>query len=338
MFERGIGTKDKILLIEYFQSVLSNGFPLGKAIDGMVKRFKSKTGKNHVVKILQKIVDSIEQGSKFSDALENSGFLDKNESMILKKSKTLVDGLEKIKNQKGSSAKITAAILFLLVPPLIAITVLFATQPMVAGILNDMMAPLAAAGAKPPELPPYLASRKIYGMWMILVYGVIAGYFGLLFSLKKTSTKLYYQMMPIEEQKYTSDILYSIYSLREIGISLSESVSILYESEPDVLKKRVYGDMKTELEKGGTNISNVMRKHGTNETTVFLLELGEDSKNTKKAFFGAYDEVSKRFKRNVSILFDTSKFMGQVAMMGIVIKPITDILLLTSVEQMNFSM
>jgi len=302
-----------------------------------------KIRKKYMAKVLQNLKSHLVKGTKISTALFKAGIINENEKDILEKAKSLDKGLERIININKTDSQIVIGMLLLLSPPLILITALLIGRPYIEQILTNMVQPIIDVGGQPPPLPPYLTDNKILLMWNILMWGATIVYFGMLYLFSKSKPKYYFQLLPLLNYKYSYEILKNIKDFIDSGLSVSDTVEILSKIEKNPIKRNMYREMSKRFKQGRNDpISSVLEENGINLITVMLVQQGEmgtgSGKNYHKYITIAEHEADVKYHKYVKTFVKASFWIGQFLMMGVALKPLVDVLLYTSIQQMNFKL
>lgn len=329
-----ISSKEKTFLLMYIKETELNGSPVEESLYYKLAEFIERQ-KWDTAFIMNEVITIKKKGLKIDLSLFKAGILTQKEYQTLSKARSLKDGINQIIDNKNKASKSMVGFLLLFAPPYIMITVLYFTHGLVKGVVDNMLAPIVQAGGTPPPLPNYLIDDSTYLFFMLLLYGGGAVVMGILFFLKHKNPKTYLKILPIIENEYTENILRDIQSLQDAGISLAESVEILLIGEKNIIKKNMYKELANNLKHGKINFTSVLRKYGVNYNTIALISMGENNR-FKEVMKSALNNIEERYKRNINVFLKSAFWIGQIAMMGIAMKPMVDLLLLMSIGQMNF--
>jgi hypothetical protein len=340
---QNIKKEDRVNLIQSLHIMLENGeSDISRFADIQISFYKGKK-KHGMVSALYKLKKIIQSdGYGLSDALYKSTIINKNEKLILDKSSQIEKGLEYIIKDAKKDVRVTTGFILLLVPPLGILIGLLLTQPIVKETLVSMTEPIVSAGATPPPLPYYMTTQKVYAMWNIVIYGAVIAYFSMLYFFKKArKSKDFFKMMFLYEIQYSKEILAGIIDLVNNGSSIATAVETLLKIETNPIKKQIFKEIDRSLTNGKSNaISSIMRKHGMSEDIIMFVEQGEVGSGKNSNIFKylniAYKIVDDKYERYSKKWITWCMWGGQFSMLLIFLPTMTDILLYTSISQLNF--
>lgn len=329
-------SKDKKLTLLLLKYTEKSGSSLREGIENKIKESKKK--KNFVLEyILSKVLFYMDiKGYKIVDAMFAAKFITQKEKSILLKSRNFSEGIEQITYMNSRGSKLVLYHLFLFAPSYIVLVVLLATQGIVKDVLTKMVEPIAKAGGTPPPLPQYMQDPHTYlviniGAFTILFLVLIFYYY-----LKNFDLPNYFKIFVLNEQENILSVLESINSLIKGGINLTDSVKILLDDEKSVVKKQIYSDIYHNNIKGNISLNKIFDFYNVNYNTISLIQMGEKTNNIEDALQNAKDALEETYNINMLIYKKISFIGGQLLMFGILIIPMINILLYTSVQQLNF--
>lgn len=330
---------ERINLLSYIRAIDKSGKDPNIAITNKIEEY-TKRKKRKLKKICIKVKDVTSSGGRLIDGLKDAGIINQKERYILENSKDgLAAGIDKIISQSKNSGKIMLGI-FMFLGPIVAIAaaLLIFHQP-VKNIVVGVTAPIRSAGATPPPIPPYLLDPHMYILLNIVLWFVIISTFFFMRFMKEYRPSEYIKSIPIIEQEYAIDILDSIKTLiASGGMNLSDAAIALNTGAEDTIKRKIYSRIIERTRLGKRNLSEVLEEFGFSYSVISALKIGEDSGDLNAGIEIALEDLTNRYKRNISIYLKASFWAGQLGMMGIALKPMVDILMLMSIGQMNFQL
>ena len=331
--------KEKYYMLNYIKAISNSGQDEKLAINNKIIEYK-KRKKPLLLYIMKVVKEEIDKGKPFAKALLLGKVLNEREFHILMSSKGgLAAGIEKIIETNKKSSKSFAGFALLLIPPSIMITTLYVTHDMVKNVLVSMVQPIVSAGGTPPPLPAYLEDPSIYLYVNIVFYSLIALFVTFMFILKNKFPEKYLRVIPIIEEEYVLDILKSIKSVSDGGgINLANTAKALSNGETNKIKKAIFEEIIERTSYGKEKISEIFEKYGANYNTISSLKIGEDSNNISIGLNIALEDLENRYKRDIGIFLKVGLWGGQLSMITIAGKPLIDIMLIMSVNQMNFKL
>jgi hypothetical protein len=288
--------------------------------------------------VINKVNKHLKSGKDIVEAMFRANLINSRERQVFEKSRTFSEATEQILDLQSKKSKSIMGFMLLLIPIGAILVLLLTTREMVNKVLTDMMKPIVAAGATPPPLPVYMESPLMYGLGNIAFFGGLLVVFLFMRYNKKHSPKVYFKTIPIFEEEYSFNIIHSLKSMLKSGTSLSDSAKILLDGEDDNIKKKIYGEIVESTKKGVVSLADIFENNGINYSTVSLIKMGEDSGRMEEALNSAYNEIETRYNRDIKIFNTACMWGGQLGMIFISMKPMIDIMLLTSVGQLNFQL
>lgn len=332
-----LSKKEKFYFLNLLRAISLAGQDEKRAIESKYEEYKRRQYIPGKI-IMEKIYNDVLKGKSLVHSLYKHGVLTDREYHILKHSKDgLAKGIERILETQKRNQKSKAAFMLLLAPPGIMLLTLYFSQPTVYNIINKMLEPIRSAGATPPPIPEYMKDPTIYLMGNIVFFGTLTVMFLAIYIIKKRFPKKYLGIFPIIEEEYTYDIIRSLKTVMEGGgLNLANAAKALEMGEYDNVRKSLFHDIYENIMKGKVQMHEVLEAYNVNYNTVSAIKIGEDAKDLDLGLKIALEDIKKRYERDIEIFMKGSMWGGQLAMLGIAIKPMIDILLIMSVGQLNF--
>lgn len=286
--------------------------------------------------MVDKLLGEVRRGVGLAEALQAIEVITESEYLTLTKSRSLSAGIDRITEKKKEAGGANGLLLLFFVPPIGITHLLLWTHGQVKDVLLKMTEPLREMTTKSVEIPGYLLDPTTYYIYGGLLHIILFGSIITFIVLKKINVPMYLKFLPYRRYEYTIDILHTIKSLKEAGISLSDSVKISIMGENDKIKLDIYKDIELSLKTGKGQLADILAKYHLDFTSIGFIRTGEKTKRFDQLLSIAEGEIKDRYERILKKLHPIAKFGGQVAMLGIAFKPMVDIMILTSIGQMDF--
>jgi len=336
-FALKIKSNDKKFIFILLKYTEKSGASLRKGIITKIKETRQK--KDFLLEyILLKVLYYMDiRGLKIVEAMYKAGLVTLKEYSILLKSRNFSSGIDQITNMEKSSSTLVIYNLTLLAPMYIMLVVLLATHGLIKDTLKGMVAPMVKAGGTPPPLPHYIEDISTYLFFNGIAWSILIALLSFYYYVKHYNIPLYFKIFKFNEQEIILEVLYNIESLTKSGINITDTVLILLESETNNVKREIYEQIHTAFIKGNIQLSTIFEYYNVNYQTIGLIATGEETGSIVTTLSLAYSSLKEMFTFNMKIYSKISFYGGQILMGMIIIKPIIDILLYTSIQQLNFS-
>jgi len=323
-----------LILLKYTEK---SGASLRTGIINKIKEARNK--KNVLIEyILMRVLYYMDiEGYKIVDAMFAGGLINQKEKSILQKSRTFSQGINQITNLDKRKSKLVIYNLMLFGPFYIALVVLLATHSTVKNVLMSMVKPIVDAGGKAPPLPHYMQDPSLYIFYNVAFFTLLFGVLGFYYYCKYYNLPLYFKVFILNEQEKVLEILENLSSLLNSGINMTDSVKILLDDEKDIVKKKLYSEIYKNFIKGNIELSQIFEYYNVDYSTIGLISTGENTHNITETLKNAKDSLEESYNLYMKIYGKIAFTGGQLLMGVVIIKPIIDILLYTSIQQLNFS-
>jgi len=327
---------DKNFILINLKYTEKSGASLRKGIINKIREMRMK--KDFLLEyLLLKVLYYMDvRGIKIVEAMKKAGLITQKEHSILTKSRSFSDGIDQITNMEKRKSLLLVYNILLLAPMYLSLLALLFTHGLVKKTLMGMVEPMIKAGGTPPPLPHYMEDISTYIYINIFFFTILFIILGVYYYLKHFNITLYFKIFKFNEQEIMLDILYNIESLTNSGINITDSVNILLESETNNVKKEIYKQIFIAFEKGNIQLSSIFEFYNVNYQTIGLINIGEETRNIKTTLSLAYLALREVFEKNMKIYGKIAFYFGQILMGMVILKPIIDILLYTSIQQLNF--
>jgi hypothetical protein len=278
------------------------------------------------------------EGITFDVSLRNNNWINEYEFNVLRFSKTEYDGLEYIIEQQKNINNIGYAIMMLFLPAMFVSTAYFIFQPDMAAFTNQLLEPINNLSKKPIEIPAYMKDRTMFGLIAFSIYATFFGIVYMLIRLKNENPKMYFKVFPLVEKEFILNTVTPLYNFLIKGISFGEAVPLIYsDKKGSMLTKRIYSDMDDMLKRGDKRVYKVFQKYGIDKRTVAFLKIGAENDALVSSLKNIIDYNQTSYDKTVKRLVFTLPLIGQIIMVFILLIPLIDIILLTTVGVMSFT-
>lgn len=330
---------ERINFLLFVKAIDKYGKDPSVAVLSKIEEYEERK-KKKLRKLMESIQISLSGGNRFIEALYDNSVITLQEYYILLNSKDgLASGIDKIITDGKKSGKITLGLMMFLAPIIALATALLVFHGAVKDIVIGVTAPMREAGATPPPIPEYLIDPKMYILVNIMIWVIIIGTWLFMKMLKKSNPSLYLKSLPILEEEFSIDVLYSLKTLMSGGgMNLAMAAKALLAGADDSIKKDLYANIVSKTTDGSTELSKIMANYGVRYSTLASLRLGEKSNDIVEGIDMAVEFLEEKYNRDIAIFLRVAFWGGQFGMMGIAMKPMVDILMLMSVGQMNFEL
>ena len=288
--------------------------------------------------VITKIKKEMNNGQNIINAMHDSSLINDQEKEVFLKARDFPSAIDQILDTREKKSKSIIGFLLILMPIGGILLLLLFSQESVLKILTDMSKPMIDAGATPAPIPAYMKTNTIYLLGNIVFFSIVSIFFVFLKWAKYNSPKIYFKTIPIFEEEYSLNLTKIILSMIKSGMSFSEAIKTLQKYEKDPIFKKIFTEITEDLAQGKMNISEILENNGINYSTTSLIKMGEDSGKMIEALTSAHQEIKERYERDISIFLKSALWIGQIGMILIALKPMIDIMLLTSIGQLNFKL
>jgi len=329
--------KEKVFTLILLKYTEKSGSPLRTGIVNKIKESRRKK-KFMMEYILLKILYYMDiKGHKIVEAMYLAKFITEKERSILMKARSIEEGIDQIANLEKRTSKLLVYNFLLLFPAYAMLLTLYLTHGLVKDVLEGMVKPIKDAGGTPPPLPNYMVDPQMYLTFNIMFFSLLFIVLAFYYYIKYYNLPLYFKIFLFNEQEKTLDVLESVSSLINSGINLTDTAEILYKDEKDPVKRVLYGEIFKSFSKGDISLSQVFEFYNVNYSTISLISMGEDTGKIQDGLFNAKNNVNETYELNMKVYSKIAFYGGQLLMFLVIGKPMIDILLFTSIQQLNFS-
>jgi len=339
--ERTVLKQNKNLILTYF----SSGLKRGNSLLMLILKYKETLDPNLkdeklIISILDKIKNIIdEKGSNTSAILYEVGLLNEKEYLIVSNYNELYIGLELVLKMGKQKNNFNLAILLLFFPPLVVLVALFIFQPELKDFAYNAIEPINAQSKTRILIPAYLEDRWFFGIFISIYLSV---YFSIMYSIeliKEKKPELYFKLFRLAEKEFIVNTFSSIINLRKSGKSFSQSYNILSTTSKDTFIKKFYTEVYNETVNGNINgiykISNQFNMEKFNLSYFKIGVLNNDLDNTIDTIL---EYNTEKYDKQIALLVKYLPLVGEVVMTIILLKPLIDIIMVTTVDVMNFTL
>lgn len=307
---------------------------------GVVTKIKeAKATKNFILEyILLKVLYYMDiRGLKIVESMYLARLINKKEHSILLAARNFATGIDQITNIEKRGSALLVYNLLLLGPAYLMLVILLATHDLIKSVLEGMVKPMIDAGGHPPPLPDYMTDPTMYIYFNAIAWTFLSILLGFYYFTKHYNIPTYFKVFKLNEQELVLSVLDNIDSLLKSGINITDSVKILMDSETHNVKKELYEQIYHAFLKGNIQLSVIFEYYNVNYQTIGLISMGEETNNIIQTLEIAKSSLEETYNTYMKAYAKISFYGGQILMGGVILKPIIDILLYTSIQQLNFT-
>lgn len=331
-----ISSKDRKFIFIFLSKGLKNGTPIKILLKELVV-FTKEDKQYQLSKILEKILNDIEEkGIDFSSSLRDNGIITSAEYDILRYSTEYYTGLEFLIESNTHGKNLKYAILLLFLPSIVVSTLYFVFQPQLLDFVYQLLIPVNSVSSTEIPIPAYLKDRKIFGIIMFLTYFFCGFVFYLQWILKRKNPKLFFNLFPLVEKEFIINTMTPLLNLINIGMSPGKAISTLMNNN-DPLVLRIYGEMNELMKLGNKEIHKIFRKYKMDKATTTYMKIGENTSSFPEALKSIIEYNKEQYNKTIKRLLFILPLSGELIMVGILLFPLINIIMLTTVGVMQFN-
>ena len=328
---------DRNYLFTFLSQGLKNGGTTKELLQAIVYEYE-KSKKLILVNYITETLKYMEQyGYSDSEAMKMSGIISEIEYMAIQhisKSephKSLMFIIEKTKNQ--NNFKWAVGMLFF--PVVFVLFGYLIFQPELAKMTLDMLAPVNSLSTKKIEIPPYFESRYFFGTLLFFTLSFITSLFLFIEFLKRKNQKLLFKLFKIFEREFIINNFEIFLSLLKTGQSQMKAIEILSEN-PDIVSRIIFTKIKESMSEGNKNIYEIFGEYGIDSATISYIRSGEMNNYLIESVDMALEYNKLRYEKLVKILSKALPLIGEIIMTIALLKPLIDIIQVTTVGTLSF--
>jgi hypothetical protein len=339
--DKTILKQNKNLILSYF----SNGLRRGHNLLTLLLKYKEtldpkQRDETYIISILDKIKNIIdEKGTNTPSILHEVGLLTEKEYLIISNYNELYIGLDLVLKMNKQKNNFNLAILLLFFPPFIVLVGLFLFQPELRDFAYETIEPINAQSKTRITIPPYLEDRWFFGIFIIIYLSVYLSIMQGIEYIKQKYPHLYFKLFRLAEKEFIVNTFSSIMNLRKSGKSFSQSYLMLSTTTKDTFIKKYYTDVYNETVGGNIHgIYKISKEFNMENFNLSYFKVGVLNNDLDNTIETILEYNTEKYDKQVALLVKILPLVGEVIMTIILLKPLIDIIMVTTVDVMNFTL
>jgi len=332
--------QNKQLILSY----LANGLKRGNNLLTLINKYKETLNDNKEEKVIKNILNKINdiidsQGTNTPDILYKVGLLTEKEYIIVSNYNELHLGLEVVLKMNKQKNNFNMAILLFLFPPFLVTIGLFIFQPELKSFAYSVLQPINEQSTTMIRIPSYLETRTAFGLSIL---GFILFYSFIIYSIefiKKYYPEKYFLFFKLSEKEFIVNTFSALLNLRKSGKSYTQSYKILKDTTKDTIVKKYYSEVY-ELTKQGKiqAIYEISKKFNMSNFNLSYFKIGVLNNDLDNTIDTILEYNEEKYNKQVARLVKFLPLIGEIIMTLIIVKPLIDIIMVTTVGAMNFTL
>lgn len=329
--------KDRYHLFSYISHGLRNGATIVELLDSIEQDFR-KNGQIILADLIEKTVYRMEEyGEEDATAMFNVGMINEIE---LKSIQAISQAepyraMEFINSQKKNENNFKWALGMLFFPGLLVTFGYIIFQPELKELTHTLLEPINQLSKKEIEIPAYFESRWLFIKVFMGMIITMFSLFSIVEYLKVNNPKLLFKIFRIQEAEFVVNNFQILLSLLKAGHSKMRAVEIIAESG-DIVTRKIFTEIKNEIKDGENNIYDIISKYGINSGTVSYMRSGERNNTLIESVESIVLYNTERYEKIVKFSTKVFPLVGEIIMTMILLKPIIDIITVTTVGTLSF--
>jgi hypothetical protein len=331
--------KDRYSLFSYLAQGVKNGGVTNELLEAILIEYK-KSKNTFISKYIEKTLFYMqEEGNTDAEAFFNSGLINFRE---FKSIETIsVDEPERafvfINERVKSQNNLKWAVGMLFFPVLLVSFGYLIFQPELKDMAEQMLSPVNNISSKKIEIPIYLQDRTMFFTLFIGLLTMMFSFFGFIYYLQKRNIKLLFKLFKIKEQEFILNNFELLLSLLKSGQSAMKSIEILTNNENnDIVSKQIFEEMREGLKTGEVQIFEILSKYSIDPATISYIRSGEMNNYLIESLNMVIDYNKEKYDILTKRLTKILPLVGQIAMTIFILKPLLDIIIVTTTGTLDF--
>lgn len=323
-------------------SFLSQGMKNGGTTRELLESINIEYDKNKnkfMFNIVSETLNFMEQeGYSDAEAMKKSGMITENEYLSIENISQAEPfrALEFINEKTKSKNNFKWAIGMLFFPVLLVLFGYFIFQPELQNLTKDLLEPVNSLSVKEIEIPGYFKDRTLFAIGILITLSLMIGLFIFVNLLKLYNQKLLFKIFRIFEREFVINNFEILLSLLKSGQSSMRAVELLADSKDDVVTRVIFSKIKIAMTDGDKKIFEVLGDYGLDSATISYMRSGEKNNALIQSVEMALEYNKEVYSKLEKILTKTLPLIGEIIMTIVLLKPILDIITVTTVGTMNF--
>lgn len=330
--------KDRKYLFAYISQGLKNGGTSRQLLQSILIEFE-KSHNYQLVRLIEDTLSYMEQyGYSDAESMRLSGFIDEMEYLSIESiSKSEPHkAYDFINTRKDNEDNFKWAVGMLFFPVIFVLSGYLIFQPELAVLTKDLLDPVNSVSKKEIEIPEYFKDRVLFGSGLAFVFFLMVSLFGFVSYLKRNNPKLLFKIFIIFEREFILNNFEIMLSLLKSGQSQMRAVELLSENQTDIISKRIFSEIKEDMKEGESHIFEILSKYGFDSATISYMRSGEMNNFLIESVETSLEYNKERYDSLVKKLTKYLPLIGEIIMTIVLLKPILDIITVTTVGTLSF--
>lgn len=327
----------RIFLFNYLEQGLKNGSSFKGLLDSIaISLYKTDI---YMYNIILDVLDSMEKmGHTDTESLYKAGLINKTELNAISgiSESEPYKAYEFIINKNKNESNLKWGVGMLVAPVLIVLIGFIIFQPELKSFTKELLEPINNISTKEIEIPAYFESRDVFVYWLAFTCFIIGSFALLINLLKKYKINYLFKFFKIYEREFILNNISIFLSLIKSGYSPIKAINILADEEGEIVTRVIFKDIKYNQENGLLSINEVLSKYNIDEATVAYIRSGEDNNDLEKALSIVLDYNKLKYENLTKILVKVLPLIGEIIMTIALLKPLIDIINVTTIGTMAF--
>jgi len=326
-------------------SYLADGLKRGSNLLTLIIKYKETLNPKNIeekiiIKLLQEIENIIKtKGTNTTYILYQVGLLNEKEYLIISNYTDLYLGLEVVIKLSKQQNNFNWAIALFFFPPFLVLIGLLIFQPELKEFTYNALAPINQYSTTRIVLPHYLENRTFFAMGTVFFLMVYFAFMYFIVMIKNFKPLIYFKIFRLSEKEFIVNTFSALLSLRRSGKSYIQAYKILSETTNDKFISNFYNEIYVDGKNGNNKcILDVSKKYNMDKFTLSYFKTGtinNDLDNTIQTILSHNQNI---YKKQIARLVKYLPLVGEIIMSIILLKPLIDIIMLTTVGVMNFTL
>lgn len=329
--------KERFHLFTYLSQGLRNGGTTRELLESISYEYK-KANKLFLSAIIDKVLDNMEQdGMSDGEAMYNANlitYIELQSIETISKSEPY-RAMQFINEKTKNNDNFKWAIGMLFFPPLLVILGYLIFQPEIKDMTITMLDPINSISTKVIDIPAYIKDRVFFGtMFSSSLIFISLLFFGINY-LKNHDPKTLFKIFRINEREFVINNFEILLGLLKSGQSQMRAVELL-ASNSDTISRKIFGEVAEAIREGDKTMYEVFSSYGMDSATISYIRSGEMNNYLIESVEMALEYNRERYHKLSKILQKVMPLTGEILMTIILLKPLLDIITITTVGSLSF--
>lgn len=245
--------------------------------------------------------------------------------------------IEFINDRARDQNNLKFALLMLFFPSIIVLTGYFIFQPELKAMTLSMLEPVNSVSTKQIPVPGYIENRYTFGFFLGLAILSMVTFFSFINYLKKNNPKLLFKLFRMTEREFIINNFELMVGLMKSGQSPIQAISAIRNGADDEATKRIFSEIEYGFLNGEQKMFEVFKKYEMDISTVSYIRGGEAQNYLEPAVIMALEYNKVVYAKTTARLTKILPLIGEIIMSIILLKPLLDVLMVTTSGSLNFS-